>query len=111
MYNKVKTVKNINKKLGGIFLNRLNIINYISNIANQNNDNEELIKAIEEAKLQLECARTNFNYAEDFNLIEAAIFTEEAAKRRYDYYISIAKNRGISVSSEYIMEHCTEIFK
>lgn len=89
-------------------MNKINIINYISGIVSKNNDNEELIAAIEEAKLQLECARSNFNFAEDFNLIEAAIFTEEAAKRRYDYYISIAKKKGIRVSKEYVMEHCLE---
>ena len=63
-------------------MNRVNIINYISNLANKNNDNSELILAIEQARLELEAARSNFNSAEDFNLIDGAIFSEEAAKKR-----------------------------
>ena len=92
-------------------MNRVNIINYISNLANKNNDNSELILAIEQARLELEAARSNFNSAEDFNLIDAAIFSEEAAKKRYDYYLSIAKRRGIKVSNNYVLEHCMELYK
>ena len=92
-------------------MNRVNIINYISNLANKNNDNSELILAIEQARLELEAARSNFNSAEDFNLIDAAIFSEEAAKKRYDYYLSIAKRRGIKVSNHYVLEHCMELYK
>ena len=92
-------------------MNRVNIINYISNLANKNNDNSELILAIEQARLELEAARSNFNSAEDFNLIDAAIFSEEAAKKRYDYYLSIAKRRGVKVSNYYVLEHCMELYK
>jgi len=92
-------------------LNRVNIINYIFKISSKNGDNDVLIKAIEQAKLELEAARSSFNNAEDFNLIDAAIFSEEAAKKRYDYYLSIAKSRGLRVSNYYVLEHCTELYK
>ena len=56
----------------------------------ENYDKEELdiIKAIENAKLDLEVARNLFNIADDENLIEMAIYSEEAAKKRIQYLIS-----------------------
>ena len=61
----------------------------------ENYDKEEIdiIKAIENAKLDLEVARNLFNIADDENLIEMAIYSEEAAKKRIQYLISLAKQK------------------
>lgn len=90
-------------------MNKYNIIRYISKIIRKDKADNELLYAIEAARLELEVARNNFENVEDFNLIEAVIFSEAAAKKRYDYYISIAKNRGFKVSKRYVLEHCLEL--
>ena len=63
----------------------------------ENHDKEELdiIKAIENAKLDLEVARNLFNIADDENLIEMAIYSEEAAKvcKRGRCYCFITRRR------------------
>lgn len=67
-----------------------------------------ILEAIEETKSELEVARNLFDSVEDFKLIEIAIFAEEKAKRRYSYLIMLAKQKGIKVSNEYILEHCVK---
>jgi len=61
----------------------------------ENYDKEELdiIKAIENAKLDLEVARNLFNIADDENLIEMAIYSEEAAKKENSIFNIISKTK------------------
>lgn len=92
-------------------MNKNNIIKYILRLTNKPSANDEIIEAITQARYELESARSIFNNVQDFNLIEAAIFLEAAAKKRYDYYIVIAKKQGVRVSNQYIIDHCLEISK
>lgn len=59
-------------------------------------EDNELIQCIEETKVEMDVARAMFDFVSDPKLIEVAIFSEEVAKRRYDYLITIAKQRGIN---------------
>ena len=53
----------------------------------------DIIKAIENTKLEIETARNLFNIVYDENLIEMAIYLEEAAKKRLEYLIALAKEK------------------
>ncbi|MBS6600000.1 MAG: DUF2508 family protein [Clostridium sp.] len=66
----------------------------------------DIIKAIENTKLEIETARNLFNIVYDENLIEMAIYLEEAAKKRLEYLIALAKEKGIIVSTQYILYQC-----
>ncbi len=41
----------------------------------------------------MEVAESMFNSVDDPQLIEAAIYREEAAKRKFDYLLSVAKEQ------------------
>ena len=43
--------------------------------------------------MEIESAECMFNSVSDPKLIEAAIYRSEAAKKRYDYLISLAKKK------------------
>lgn len=68
----------------------------MSKIDYKSKEDKELIQCIEETKLEMDVARAMFDFVSDPKLIEVAIFSEEVAKRRYDYLITIAKQRGIN---------------
>ena len=69
-------------------------------------DKEELDIIIENTKLEIETARNLFNIVYDENLIEMAIYLEEAAKKRLEYLIALAKEKGMIVSTQYILYQC-----
>lgn len=52
---------------------------------------EEVLKQLREAINEMESARSLFNTTNDPRLIEAAIYKEESAKKRFDYLFKIAK--------------------
>lgn len=59
-------------------------------------DRESIINAIENAKIELEIAREFFECANDPLLVDYAIFLEQAAKSKYAYFLSMAKQNGIT---------------
>lgn len=61
---------------------------------------QDLINDIKQTKLEIDAAREMFNFVSDPKLIEAAIYKEEAAIKRYEYLISLAKSRKITSSIE-----------
>lgn len=72
-------------------------------------ENEELLKEVEYTLVEIETARNIFNTVEDPNLIDVAIYSEEIAKRRLAYLISIAKARHLSVTDQYIVDKFLEV--
>ena len=54
-----------------------------------------ILKDIEESIKEMEVARSLFNSVSDPKLIELAIHEEDVARTRFDYLLSIAKNRGL----------------
>lgn len=54
---------------------------------------DEIVKQIEDVILEIESAECMFNAVNDPKLIEAAIYRGEAAKKKYDYLISLAKKK------------------
>lgn len=53
----------------------------------------EILKCIDEAKLEIEVAREMFQFVSDPRLVEAAIYKEDSAIKRYEYLIALAKKR------------------
>ena len=68
-------------------------------------NSEKLLRDMQLAKIEIDVARNMFNNVEDNALIEIAIYSEDLAKKRYGYLLSIAKENGISVSKNYIVEN------
>ncbi|MBS5927603.1 MAG: DUF2508 family protein [Clostridium sp.] len=87
-------------------MNKKNIIQYITGIKESENEGLDIIDAIEDAKAELEAARSIFDNVQDSKLIELAIYAEEVALKRYEYLLSLAKERDIRVSNEYILDRC-----
>lgn len=88
-------------------MNRNSIVNYFLKVTDSNTTKENyLIEAIEEAKLDMEAARSVFDNVSDFHLVELAIYSEEVAKKRYDYLIALAKEMGVRASKQYIIDQC-----
>lgn len=55
----------------------------------------ELLSAIKETVIEMEVARSLFNSVSDPQLIELAIHAEDVAKTRYNYLITMAKQREL----------------
>ncbi|WP_244834022.1 YaaL family protein [Clostridium sp. BJN0001] len=85
-------------------MNRDGVFKFLFNKSTVLDADRKLISDMENAKMELDVARSMFNNVNDFKLIELAIFTEEAAKKRYEYLISVARKRGITVSTDYIVD-------
>ena len=61
-----------------------------------NNDDrisDKVLEEIQESIREMEAAESMFNSVDDPKLIEAAIYREEAAKRKFDYLLSVAKEQ------------------
>ena len=87
-------------------MNKKNIIQYITGIKESENEGADIVDAIEDAKAELEAAISTFDNVQDSRLIELAIYAEEVALKRYEYLLSLAKERDIRVSNEYILDRC-----
>lgn len=54
-----------------------------------------LFEAINESIMEMQVAQSLFNSVSDPKLIDLAIHTEDVAKSRYNYLISLAKKRNL----------------
>lgn len=92
-------------------MNKKNIIEYLMSKRERVNfrEEDEIMKAIEDTKVELECARSVFENVSDSKLVEIAIFSEEVAKRRYEYLLDMAKKKGLRVSNEYMLDRCVKV--
>ncbi|AIY83866.1 MULTISPECIES: DUF2508 family protein [Clostridium] len=79
------------------------LVDYIKSVLNGNHENARILKAIDETKLEIEAAKSVFDSVDDPLLIEAAIYAEEAARKRYSHLMTLAKQRGITVNRNYIL--------
>ena len=78
------------------YMNRKNILNLIlGKYENEEKIDEELLRCIREAIIEIEVAQSMFNDVSDPKLVEAAIYREDAAKRKFEYLISLAKEKGL----------------
>lgn len=84
-------------------MNKKEIIDRLSRI-NCTNEQKNILDAIEEAKEEMKRAREYFELANESKLIDYAIYMEEAAKAKYMFLLSEAKQKGIKVNCGYMLE-------
>ena len=58
--------------------------------------NKQIIKELEETILEMQVAQAMFDEVSDSKLVEIAIYKEQVAKKRFEYLLSIAKEKGIN---------------
>ena len=85
-------------------MNKKNIVEYLMYKTDNSDMYEKLLEDMEIAKMEINAARSMFNNVNDDDLIEVAIYSENVARKRYDYLLSIARKRGIRVGTDYIVE-------
>ena len=90
-------------------MNKKSVLEYISDKATVIDENHQLLDDMEAAKRELDAARSMFNNVNDSTLIEVAIYSEDVAKERYDYLLSLAKEKGLTVSNDYVIEKNLEV--
>ncbi len=78
-------------------MNKKAILDFIL-LRYENDDkvSKEIIEDIKAAIMEMEIAQSMFNSVSDPKLVEAAIYREEAAKRKFEYLISLAKEKRIN---------------
>ncbi|ERI93004.1 hypothetical protein HMPREF1982_01961 [Clostridiales bacterium oral taxon 876 str. F0540] len=82
-------------------MNRLAIVEYLSNKIKYTEDQKELIKAIDEAKEEMERAAHYFEQVSTPELVDYAIYMDQAAKSRFVYLLKEAKEKGIKVDNSF----------
>lgn len=92
-------------------MNKIDIVEHLMNNMDNANVYAKLIEDMENAKMEISVARSMFNNVNDDKLIEVAIYSENVARKRYEYLLAIAKEIGISVGYEYIVEKSVQIVK
>ena len=85
-------------------MNRKKILGYLLNNTDSSQFYENLLEEMEEAKKEINAARSMFDNVSDETLIEVAIYSENVARKRYDYLLSIAKSMDVQVGYDYIYE-------
>lgn len=90
-------------------MNKLNILEYILKYLRKDIYEDELINEIEYALIEIETARNMFDNVDDSNLIDVAIYSEDAAVKRFEHLLKKAKEKGISVSNSYIIDKFIEL--
>lgn len=78
-------------------MNKKAILDFIL-LRYENDDkiSKEIIEDIKAAIMEMEIAQSMFNSVSDPKLVEVAIYREEAAKRKFEYLISLAKEKRIN---------------
>lgn len=77
-------------------MNKKNILNFLLvRYEKEERISKEILTELRETINEMEAAESLFNITNDPQLIEAAIYKEEAARQRFDYLFKIAKKEYI----------------
>ena len=63
---------------------------------NKHTVDKDIIKELEDTIKEIEVAQAMFDTVSNSKLLEVAIYKEEAAKRKYEYLLALAKEKGIN---------------
>lgn len=77
-------------------MNKNFILEFLMGKIDYSKEDQEIIDGIEEAKLEMKVASCMFEDVSDPKLIEVAIYSQEVAKKRYEYLLNLAKQREIT---------------
>jgi hypothetical protein len=83
-------------------MNKFAIVEYLSSTVKYTEEQKQLIKSIEEAREELFRARQYFEMVADPQLVDYAIYTEQAAKSRFVYLLNQAKENGIKLNNKFL---------
>lgn len=84
-------------------MNRKFIIDSLPKDIKYSEEQRQIIKSIEEAKEELSRARQYFELVSNPNLVDYAIYMEQAAKSRYSYLLAEAKDKGVEIDVSYVL--------
>jgi hypothetical protein len=70
---------------------------------NYSDEQVKLFHAIEDVILELDISRNYFNSVSDPNLVDYAIYMEDAAKAKYAYLLAEAKRLNLKIDYSYKM--------
>ncbi|MBC5631048.1 DUF2508 family protein [Clostridium sp. NSJ-6] len=77
-------------------MNKKNILDFLLvRYEKEERISKEILTELRETINEMEAAESLFNITNDPQLIEAAIYKEEAARQRFDYLFKIAKKEYI----------------
>ena len=78
-------------------MNKGKILNFIlSRYEYEDTLDDKLLESIRETIEEMQIAQCMFNYVSDPKLIEAAIYREDAAKKKFEYLLSLAKEKQMN---------------
>jgi hypothetical protein len=67
-------------------------------------EQREIIKGIQDSIMELEVARSCFDNVSEKNLIDISIHKEDEAKAKYVYFLTQAREMGITVNAHCMIE-------
>lgn len=71
---------------------------------NYSKEEKDIIRCIMEAEEEIKKARMFFEMAKEQELIDYAIYSEQAAKSKYMYFLNKAKEQNIKIKYNYIFK-------
>lgn len=77
-------------------MNKNFILKFLMGKIDYSKEDQDIIDDIEDAKLEMKVASCMFEDVSDPRLIELAIYSQEVAKKRYEYLLNLAKQREIT---------------
>ena len=78
-------------------MNKKNIVDNVLSKMKLSFEDKEIIRALEAAKIEWENAEKYFQYVKDPQLVDYAIYLQNAASVRYMHLIRLAKSNNISL--------------
>lgn len=66
-------------------------------------EGEEILQALRQVQLQLECARSAFEALTDENLIDSCIYEIISLQRKYAYFLKAAREMGLTHGYERVI--------
>jgi len=78
-------------------MNKKNIVDNVLSKMKLSFEDKEIIRALETAKIEWENAEKYFQYVKDPQLVDYAIYLQNAASVRYMHLIRLAKSNNISL--------------
>lgn len=87
-------------------MNRRKILDILFKNVKYTNEQKEVLYGLEEAREEWEVASQYFENASEPELIDYAIYKEDAAKAKYMHYLSMAKQLGITIEPSFYVEQC-----
>ena len=84
-------------------MNKQEVIDTLFNNVKYTDEEKEIITYLEEAREEWEAASRFFQYVSDPDLVDYAIYEEDAAKSKFMYYLTKAKERNIEIDWYYMI--------